>query len=56
VFATARPDAVVPESPEAQLRWLAPDEARALVAADNVRVTLDRIEGLRHQPPAEVET
>jgi 8-oxo-dGTP pyrophosphatase MutT (NUDIX family) len=55
VFATERPDAVVPESPEAQLRWLAPAEARALVAADNVRVTLDRFEALRHQPPAEVE-
>lgn len=55
VFATGRPDAVVPESPSAQLRWLTFDEARALVAADNVRVTLDRIEGSRPHPPAEVD-
>jgi 8-oxo-dGTP pyrophosphatase MutT (NUDIX family) len=55
VLATARPDAVVPESPSARLRWLAPSEARALVAADNVRVTLDRAESLMPRPPAEVE-
>jgi 8-oxo-dGTP pyrophosphatase MutT (NUDIX family) len=55
LFASGRPDAVVPESPSAQLRWLALDEARALVASDNVRVTLDRIEGLRPRPPADVD-
>jgi 8-oxo-dGTP pyrophosphatase MutT (NUDIX family) len=55
VFATGRPDAVVPESPSAQLRWLTFNEARALVAADNVRVTLDRIEGWEPHPPAEVD-
>jgi 8-oxo-dGTP pyrophosphatase MutT (NUDIX family) len=55
LFATERPDAVVPESPSAQLRWLSHPEARELVAADNVRVTLDRIEALGPGPPAEVE-
>jgi 8-oxo-dGTP pyrophosphatase MutT (NUDIX family) len=55
VFATRQPDAVVPESPTARLRWLAPAEARALVAADNVRVTLARAEALMPRRPAEVE-
>ena len=32
VFATDRPDAVVPESPSARLRWLTPAEARRSLA------------------------
>ena len=33
VFATDRPDAVVPESPSARLRWLSLAEAHGLVGA-----------------------
>jgi 8-oxo-dGTP pyrophosphatase MutT (NUDIX family) len=59
VFATDRPDAVVPESPSARLRWLRYPEARELVAPDNVRVTLARTEALAPGPvpgpPSEVE-
>src|SRR5271165_2535715 len=32
-----------PESPDAELRWLTVDEARALVGTNNVRHTLDRL-------------
>jgi 8-oxo-dGTP pyrophosphatase MutT (NUDIX family) len=46
VFATGRPDAVVPESPSARLRWLGLAEAHRLVGADNVRVTLARTAAL----------
>ena len=55
VFATDRPDSVVPESPSARLRWLTHAEARTLVGPDNVRVTLARTEALRPEPPAEVQ-
>ncbi len=51
VLATGQPEAVVPESPTARLRWLALPQARAAVAEDNIRVTLDRVAGLL-VPPA----
>jgi 8-oxo-dGTP pyrophosphatase MutT (NUDIX family) len=43
VLATRHPDAARPEDPDAPLRWLTVDEARALVGANNVRYTLDRV-------------
>jgi 8-oxo-dGTP pyrophosphatase MutT (NUDIX family) len=43
VLATAQPDAVVPENDQAPLRWLSLDEARAAVAGNNLRDTLDRV-------------
>ncbi|MCP2164330.1 NUDIX hydrolase [Goodfellowiella coeruleoviolacea] len=46
VLATAEPDAVRPEKPDAPLRWLSVSEARAATAEDNVRATLSRVEGL----------
>jgi 8-oxo-dGTP pyrophosphatase MutT (NUDIX family) len=46
LFATDRPDEIVPESPAARLRWLTPAEAHTLVGQDNVRVTLTRAEAL----------
>ena len=42
-LATSDPDAAAPESPDAALRWLTVDEARALVGGNNVRHTLDRV-------------
>jgi 8-oxo-dGTP pyrophosphatase MutT (NUDIX family) len=41
-LATPNPDAARPETPDAPLRWLAVDEARALTVAGNLRHTLDR--------------
>jgi 8-oxo-dGTP pyrophosphatase MutT (NUDIX family) len=41
-LATARPDDIVPENPDAPLRWLTLDEARELVGDNNLRITLDR--------------
>ena len=46
VLATARPDALVPESPAARLQWLTLDEAATEVGEDNLRVTLDRVAAL----------
>ena len=43
-LATAHPDAVRPENPDAPLRWLTIGEARDLVGGNNLRVTLDRLE------------
>jgi 8-oxo-dGTP pyrophosphatase MutT (NUDIX family) len=42
-LATKDPDAVRPETPDAELRWLTVDEARDLVGGNNVRYTLDRL-------------
>ncbi len=42
-LATGEPDAVRPESPDAQLRWLTVDGARDLVGRNNLRWTLDRL-------------
>jgi len=55
VFATERPDAVVPETPGALLRWLGYAEARELAGPDNLRVTLSRTEALVSGPRPEVE-
>jgi len=53
VLATARPDQAVPERPSARLRWLPVADARAAVAEDNIRVTLDRVAALLGPlPPA----
>lgn len=45
-LATATPDAVTPESPEARLRWLSFAEAADEVAEDNLRDTLGRVAAL----------
>ncbi len=46
VLATDRPDDARPERPDAPVRWMSLDEARAEVAEDNLRTTLDRTEAL----------
>jgi 8-oxo-dGTP pyrophosphatase MutT (NUDIX family) len=46
ILATGDPDAVTPENEASPLRWLAVDEARALVGGNNLRRTLDRAEAL----------
>lgn len=64
VLATGRPDDLVPESPSAALRWVAVDEAPAVVAEDNLREALARVRplllrsgpGPRSHPPVEGET
>jgi 8-oxo-dGTP pyrophosphatase MutT (NUDIX family) len=43
-LATSRPDAVVPESPDAPLRWLSVADARELVGANNLAETLRRLD------------
>jgi 8-oxo-dGTP pyrophosphatase MutT (NUDIX family) len=47
VLATARPEATMPESAEARLRWLGLDEALAFVEEDNLRLGLARLGELR---------
>jgi 8-oxo-dGTP pyrophosphatase MutT (NUDIX family) len=49
-LATERPDDVTPESPNAPLRWLTADEARALIGGNNLRHTLARAEDLLRPP------
>jgi len=44
LMATDLPDAIRPESSDAPLRWLEIEEARELVGANNLQVTLDRAE------------
>lgn len=46
VLATEHPEAVVPERPEAALRWLSLPEAVEAVGQDNLRETLRRVESL----------
>jgi 8-oxo-dGTP pyrophosphatase MutT (NUDIX family) len=46
VLATARPDAVSPESDTARLAWLGIEEALSSVAEENLRVCLRRVAGL----------
>ena len=46
VLATRDPDAAIPENDNSPLRWLAVDEARALVGGNNLRHALDRAEAL----------
>ncbi|WP_248958498.1 NUDIX hydrolase [Sphaerisporangium perillae] len=43
LLATATPDAARPENPEAPLRWLSVQEARAATTEANVRETLARV-------------
>ena len=45
-LATARPEAVVPESESARLAWLSLEDALAQVAEENLRVCLRRIDAL----------
>jgi 8-oxo-dGTP pyrophosphatase MutT (NUDIX family) len=44
LLATSTPEAIRPESCDAPLRWLAIAQARAMVGAGNLHVTLDRAE------------
>jgi 8-oxo-dGTP pyrophosphatase MutT (NUDIX family) len=46
IFATGAPDAIAAENDKSPLRWLAVDEARALVGGNNLRHTLDRAAAL----------
>jgi 8-oxo-dGTP pyrophosphatase MutT (NUDIX family) len=46
VLATADPDAVRPETPDAPLRWLEPDQACELTSEPNFRETLSRVRRL----------
>jgi 8-oxo-dGTP pyrophosphatase MutT (NUDIX family) len=46
VLATARPDDVVAEAPDAPLRWLTLDEAGALTSEDNLKDSLARVAAL----------
>ena len=50
-LATRTPDAVVPEAPDAPLRWLTLAEARELTAEPNLRETLSRVERLLPDRP-----
>jgi 8-oxo-dGTP pyrophosphatase MutT (NUDIX family) len=45
-LATRDPADASPENPDAPLRWLTVNEARALVGTNNLAVTLDRLESL----------
>jgi hypothetical protein len=45
------PDAVVPEAPDAPLRWLTLAEARELTTEPNLRETLNRVERLLPDRP-----
>jgi hypothetical protein len=42
-LATGTPEAVVPENPDAPLRWLTPAQAHDLTAEPNLRETLARM-------------
>ena len=44
VLATRHPDAITPENEHSPLRWLSLDEARALVGANNIADSLDRLD------------
>jgi 8-oxo-dGTP pyrophosphatase MutT (NUDIX family) len=46
VLATQSPDAISPENEQSPLRWLSVDAARELIGGNNLRRTLDRIDGL----------
>lgn len=51
ILATRDPDPVTPENERSPLRWLAVDEAKALVGTDNLRRTLDRAQALLAKQP-----
>jgi 8-oxo-dGTP pyrophosphatase MutT (NUDIX family) len=44
LMATSAPEEIRPENADAPLRWLAIEDARELVGANNLQVTLDRAE------------
>ena len=46
VLATRRPEAARPESPDAPLRWVTPDEARRATSEPNLRETVARVRRL----------
>jgi len=46
ILATGTPEAIAPEDDSSPLRWLAMDEARALIGANNLCHTLDRVAAL----------
>ena len=50
-LSTRTPDAVVPEVPDASLRWLTLAEARELTTEPNLRETLNRVERLLPDRP-----
>ena len=50
-LATQMPGAVVPEAPDAPLRWLTLAEARELTTEPNLRETLNRVERLLPDRP-----
>ena len=50
-LATSTPDAVVPEQPDAPLRWLTVPEALELTTEVNLRETLNRAERLLPDRP-----
>jgi 8-oxo-dGTP pyrophosphatase MutT (NUDIX family) len=50
-LATRMPGAIVPESPDAPLRWLTLAEARELTTEPNLRETLNRVERLLPDRP-----
>ena len=51
LLATRAPDAIVPETPDAPLRWLTLAEARDLITEPNLRETLNRAERLLPDRP-----
>jgi 8-oxo-dGTP pyrophosphatase MutT (NUDIX family) len=46
IMATASPEAIAAENEQSPLRWLTVDEARDLVGGNNLRRTLDRVDGV----------
>jgi 8-oxo-dGTP pyrophosphatase MutT (NUDIX family) len=46
LFATANPDAIIPEDERSPLRWVTLAEARALFEGNSLSATLDRAESL----------
>ena len=49
VLSTGRPEAAMPETPSARLRWLTVEEASSAVGEDNLQVTLARVAALLSQ-------
>jgi 8-oxo-dGTP pyrophosphatase MutT (NUDIX family) len=53
VLATSTPDAVLPEGPDAPLRWLSPQEAQEVTSEANFLETLRRVQRLLAASPAD---
>jgi 8-oxo-dGTP pyrophosphatase MutT (NUDIX family) len=49
LLSTRRPEAAMPETPSARLRWLTLAEASSAVGEDNLRITLARVAALLSQ-------